>query len=235
MHLPMKRNIACFFIMLFGLQASLAQEGSRKPDLPGTFVLDFGFNRPRNTPDDFQLGFWGSRTVNVYYQYEFALPVLKKHFSVLPAVGLGMDRYKFSNNYTMAYESGELVLTDADLEITKSHLVTNYLDVPLEIRYTKNPDDPARSFKIGAGARFGYLVSGFTKYKYEDEDGGSMKDKRKGDWNLNQFRYGVFGRIGFGNFSVFANYSLSPLFNTDEGPDQSSINNVTFGISLSSF
>ena len=221
---------------------------SRRPDIPGTFALEFGFNQDLSAPNEFDLGFWGSRTANLYYQYD--VRILKSSFSFVPGIGLSLERFKFSNDNTLGYADGDLesivMISPADAgftDIKKSHLITNYIDVPLEIKYSTKPDDPARSFKISVGGRVGYLYDSFTKVKYK-EDGDVKKLKNKEDFNLNKFRYGLSGRIGIGNFSFFCYYNLTPLFEEDKGlsdiisgesPVKNDFNTLTIGISLASF
>jgi hypothetical protein len=66
-----------------------------------------------------------------------------------------------------------------------------------------------------------------------DGDNKSMKDKQ---WHgLNQIRYGLYGRFGISGFSVFMYYNLSPMFQTNKGPDYSDMNSVTMGISINGF
>jgi hypothetical protein len=237
----MRYKTSTFFFFLL-LLTSLTLTGQdkkdipKRPDLPGTFLIEFGFNRPLDAPDNFDIGFWGSRTMNVYYQYDFTLPFFRSRFTLAPAIGLGMDRYKFTNNYTLEYASGtnDLVMTDTELDIKKSQLVTNYLDIPVELRYTSNPMDPARSFKIAVGYRVGMLISSFTKLKYDTEDE-TIKEKIRRDWNLNDYRHGFYGKIGFGNVNLFGYYNSSTLFESGKGPDERDINNLTIGISLGGF
>jgi hypothetical protein len=230
-----KITILVFFIaVIFNAHTQIKKEKSGHPDLPGTIVLELGVNRPQNAAPNFDVGLWGSRTVNLYYQYE--LRISKSKFSFVPGIGVGLDRYKFRNNYTMNYASttSTLTLSKSDLAIQKSQLITNYLDAPLELRYTSNPSDPNRSLKIAFGFRAGVLISSFTKLKYP-EGQGTTKLKTRKDWNLNQYRYGVYGKIGTGNFNVFGYYNISTLFKTGNGPDGYDINNLTVGISLGGF
>lgn len=235
-----KTNTVKFLFLLLLLTSSglFAQikERPKRPDLPGTFLVEFGFNRPQNAADDFDIGFWGSRTVNVYYQYDFTLPFLQSKFSLSPSIGLGMDRYKFKNEYTLGYTEGsnDLAMIDPERDVKKSQLITNYVDMPVELRYTHNPADPARSFKLAIGFRAGLLISSFTKLKYDDGNE-KIKEKIRRDWNLNNYRYGFFGKIGFGNVSLFGYYNSSTLFEKGKGPDGLDINNLTIGLSLGGF
>jgi len=210
-------------------------------NIPGTFTLELGINNALEAPDRFDLGLWGSRTVNVYYQYE--LRILQSKFSLVPGIGLSLERFKFKNGASLGYNANDSLklLLPSEAGITglrKSQLITNYLDVPIELRFSSNPSDPGRSFKVSIGGRIGYLYDAFSKIKYR-EDGETMQLKDKQNWNLNRFRYGVSARIGIGNFSMFGYYNLTPLFKEDEGPYENNIANdfrtVTVGIALSAF
>jgi hypothetical protein len=168
-----------------------------KPNIPGNFVVEFGFNRPLEKDSLFSIGFWGSRTINVYYQRELRL--FKSKFSFVPGIGLSMERYKLKNLHTLAYRTtdptDEVELVPGNTAVLrKSMIVTNYIEVPLELRFSTRPNDPARSFKVSAGARFGYLLDSFNKLKYR-EQGETKIAKDKQRFNMNQFRYGTFVKI----------------------------------------
>jgi hypothetical protein len=206
-----------------------------RPNIPGTFQVDLGFNFPTEKAG-FNTSFLGSSTVNVYYFYDKRLG--KSRFSVHPGIGLGLERYKFNNDKTLGYNAGMdtvYMIPSTLSNLRKSKLITNYIDIPLEIRFSTRPDDPNRSFKVSLGFKFGVLYDSFTKQKYS-EDGETKKVKDKQNFNLYPVRYGPYLRIGGGNLSVYAYYSLSPLFRPNVGPSTTEdINNVTFGISLSAF
>lgn len=234
-------------------QTTETKKTSARPDIPGIFTLELGLNRGLNAPENFSVGLWGTRTLNVYYQYE--LRILKSKFSFVPGIGLSLERFKFREGQILAFPRVDNVFANPvanrdSIEIfpltehqtpgfKKSQLITNYIDVPLELRYTLNPDDPARSLKISVGARVGYLYDAFTKIKYR-QDGEIHQVKDKQNFNLTRFRYGVFGKIGFGSFSFFGYYNLTPLFKENEGLYSqgkyfNDMNTFTAGISLSSF
>src|SRR5258705_3266336 len=84
-------------LMSFSVFAQTTKKVAR-PDIPGTFVFDFGFNRARLIPLNFRQGFWGSRTVNLYYQYP--LRIARTKFSFVPGIGLSLERFKLVNHYT---------------------------------------------------------------------------------------------------------------------------------------
>ncbi|HEY9048736.1 MAG TPA: outer membrane beta-barrel protein [Ohtaekwangia sp.] len=234
--------LSVLMIPAFGQEATTTTTTKRtgRPDIPGTFVLELGVNRASGAPSNFKTGFWGSRTLNVYYQYE--MRILKSNFSFVPGVGFSLERYKFTNKYTLDYNGSTLLMVSpaqAGRDGTKkSQLITNYFEVPVEICFRSNPEDPARSFKASVGGRVGYLFDSFTKIKYS-ENGEVKKLKDKQDFNLTKFRYGAYVKVGVGNFSVFGYYNMTNLFKTGKGPTQDSkvtdFNTMTIGISLASF
>ena len=240
-----------FTYLAFSLAISLnalAQSETKKtsrPDIPGTFAIEIGVNRDLSGPQKFDIGFWGSRTANIYYQYDLRL--FKSRFSLVPAIGVSLERFKLRNFATLGFDAEDSLqlLTPTEAGFTrmkKSQLVTNYIDLPIELRYSSNPEDPARSFKAGIGFRIGYMYDSFGKVKYRD-DGETKKIKDKQNFNLNNIRYGVFGKVGFGNFALVGYYNLTNLFKDGKGPGTiggpngviTDFQTVTVGVSLSSF
>jgi hypothetical protein len=229
-------------ILLFSASYSvLAQEKVKKvarPDIPGIFIVDLGLTRGSHITPNWDQGLWGSRTLNVYYQYP--LRIRKSKFSFNPGAGFGFDRYKMRNEYTFQSTpdpDGSFSLVPANQvfagsTIHKSQIIADYFDFPFDFRYDTRPDDRSRSFNVTLGGRFGYLYNAMTKVKYSD-NGQSIANKDKQDHGLNPIRYGVYGRIGGGGFNFFCFYNLSPLFASGKGPAQTQMTSVTIGISLS--
>ena len=241
-----------FFVLFTALSfAAFSQESTPatqkktgRPNIPGTFSIDVGFNLPTEK-NGFNTNPFGSRTLNIYYYYD--LQIGNSNFSIHPGIGFGLERYKFNNDKTLGYVSGPSIDTLKMIPLTsvlptassfkKTQLITNYIDIPLEVRFSTNPDDPGRSFKVSLGFKFGVLYESFTKIKYREE-GETKKLEDKQNFNLNPIRYGPLFRIGFGPISAYANYTLSPLFKDGEGPDGakgSKINNFTVGLTLAAF
>jgi len=240
----MTRKLFASITMLLLVCSVFAQDKEKKagrPDLPGAFIIEFGLNRAMgSTPARFVQGVFGSRTLNLYYQYPIRL--WKSKFSINPAIGFSLERYKLTNNYTLNRQidaDGSYSLVPAnDLNMPnadKSMLIMNYLDfTPAEISFNTNPDNPSRSIHVSVGARVGILFDSHTKVNYS-EGGESKMIKDKQPHGLNFFRYGISSKIGIGPFSFFGYYNLSPLFQENKGPDQTQMNTLTFGISLSGF
>jgi hypothetical protein len=234
-----------------------------RPDIPGTFVMDLGINRLTEKPNELKYGLWGSRTVNVYYLYDIRIGKSKFTFHPGIGLGMERFKFQSFKEYfptdtlsrvnpTLIYDAqgntkfieASHFIYDADslgqpdysesYSTKKSMLAMNYLDIPVELRFNTNPDDPARSFKVAIGGRAGYLINGHTKIKYK-EDGDLKKVKNHQDFNLSKFRYSVYLKVYMGNFNIFGYYNLNPMFEGNKGPGQTKGSSYTVGISLASF
>ena len=216
------------------------KKNSFKPDIPGSILVEFGFNLKTGlTPPDFQKSLWGSRTINIYYQYPIRL--FKTKFSLNPGIGLSLERFKFSNDYALAHSpvaDGTYPLVPAKTLVTggvnRSFLVNNYIDMPIELRFDTHPEDIARSLNISFGARVGILYDSFSKIDYtENGEDKTLKDKEF--HGMKRIRYGVYGRVGLGGFSLFSYFNLSPMFDKGKGPNGTAMTSATIGISINGF
>ncbi len=240
----MFRILSASFLLLFLAFSSQAQEKRqriKRPDLPGAFLIEFGFNRAQgSTPANFEQGFWGSRTLNLYYQYPIRLWNTK--FSYRPTFGLSLERYKLTNNYTLDKQlsgdgtyrllpASELGMPNAD----KSMVIMNYLEImPAEFRFDTKPNDPNRSIHVTAGIRLGVLFETHTKVNYSiNNESVTAKDAQS--HGMSPVRLGYYGKVGIGSFSLFGYYNATPIFQENKGPNQTKMNTLTIGISLSGF
>lgn len=209
------------------------KKGASKLDTRDRLIFEFTHDRWLNKPDEVDIK-WYSRGFATYLMYDIALGK-SPNLSVAP--GFGIATYNVFNNSLISKDTdGKTIFTQIpdSIDYKKNKLVTSYLDVPLEIRMRTKPNSKNnKSFRLAVGARVGLLINGHTKYKGKDLTGGNSDVKFKNLLvpNINKFRYGLSGRIGYGNINVFGYYSLSPLFEKDKGPE---INQFSVGISFNS-
>jgi hypothetical protein len=233
--------IAALLICFIGsVRGQEKQKKAYKPDIPGFFMVDFGFNFSNGRPANFDNGFWGSRTLNLYYHYPIQIGNSKISYN--PGAGFAFERFKLTNDYTLPPQPGSdgsyALITPGNFNstwsINKSMIVANYFDLmPVEFRFDTNPKDMSRSFSVSLGGRVGVLFESHTKIKYSAPGvNGHAIYKDKQEHGLNQFRYSAYTRIGFGNFNLFGYYNFSPYFATGKGPDQTTMTTMTFGISI---
>lgn len=223
---------------------SFAQKNQNKvprPDIPGSFMIDFGFNHGIASPTDFSLKFLGSHSVNIYYQYPIRFG--RSRFSFNPGIGFSFERFKMKNYYylkesTTTKGQYDLVSTATLFpmasNIKKSLLINNYFEIPVDFRFDTKPEDISRSFNVAIGGRIGYLYNALVKVKYK-QDGEMRILKDKQNHGMNPIRYGVYTRVGMGAVNIFYFYNLSTLFEKDKGPDKTTMNTYTMGISINGF
>jgi len=126
-----------------------------------------------------------------------------------------------------------LAASGIDLDVSRLTYVNIVVPVHLEFDFTKkkvNGDKtyyPSHnSFRVGLGGYVGANIKEKQIIKYENEDGNTVKNKTRGDFNVNDFVYGVSAYVGYGEVSLYAKYDLQPVFSSNE-IDQ---NNLSLGI-----
>lgn len=132
-------------------------------------------------------------------------------------------------------EEGDLTfLEEYPLELDKSKFRMDNLVFPVHFEFgpSKKVETPRSvwfsthdKFKIGLGGYAGVNIGERQKLKYE-EDGEDVKEKLKGDYNTNEFIYGLSGYIGWGGTSLYAKYDLNPIFK-DPNP---ALHNISVGL-----
>ncbi|MBA2422073.1 MAG: outer membrane beta-barrel protein [Chitinophagales bacterium] len=123
------------------------------------------------------------------------------------------NSYKFNSDDVLIPKVDSIAFTTSENALSKNKLSAEYVGIPIMLRYESNTD-LSKSFHIALGGYGEYLLGAHTKTKTTSGD----KIKQHDDFNLNRFKYGVTGRIGYGWLSVFVNYSLSELFESGAGP-----------------
>ncbi len=71
--------------------------------------------------------------------------------------------------------------------------------------------DASTSYKVGLGVFAGVNTGAVQWIKYVENDK-NVKVKRRQDYNIERFVYGLKGYVGFGSLSIFANYELNTVF-----------------------
>ena len=147
---------------------------------------------------------------------EWAFKNEKNNFALVTGLGFSFSDYRFDQSITIEKDdNGMIVPVDLDPDgLKKSKLNMTYLTAPLMLE-VKTPLRMGGSRLYLAGGVIGGLnIGAHTKYKYNGN-----KEKARGNFNINTFKYELTGRIGFGDFCVFANYSMTPLFKDGKGPE----------------
>ncbi|MCY2686080.1 hypothetical protein [Salinimicrobium sp. TH3] len=132
-------------------------------------------------------------------------------------------------------EDGDLtMLEEYPLDLDKSKFRMDNLVFPVHFEFgpSKKVETPRsvwfsthNKLKIGLGGYAGVNLGERQKLKYE-EDGEKVKEKLKGDYNTNDFIYGLSGYLGWGDASIYVKYDLNPIFK-DPNPE---MRNISIGL-----
>lgn len=184
----------------------------------GYFMDDsFGIN---NDPDHkyMELNYGQSFTFNWNIaEYNVGLGTEKVRF--VTGLGFRFGRYSFKNrNTTLRFNDDEILAeVDSVKNFEKNFMNTTYLNAPILFSIVPG-NDFDKSFHLSVGAIVNYRLGSRIKQVYEFE-GQKRKDINSGHYHLNPFLLDATARIGVGSFHLFANYSLTPLFEKSKGPE----------------
>lgn len=139
-----------------------------------------------------------------------------------------------NNKIFATTEDGQTVLIDSgrDLDLSRFRYVNLVVPMHLEFDFTKKQVNGDRTYfpshksvRLGVGGYAGLNVKEKQILRYTEDDH-KVKHKEKGDFNVNDFVYGVSAYIGYGEVSFYAKYDLQPVF-ANNAKDS---NNLSLGI-----
>ena len=157
--------------------------------------------------------------------YELNIGLCKNYVGLVSGMGLSFNNYRFENPYTL--QKGQFMTEPVNLNpenLSKTKLAITYLNVPLLLEFQIPVNHNEGRLFVNGGIIGGVKIGSHTKVKYGDK-----KDKDRSGFNLNSFKYEATARVGYKDICLFANYSLTPLFQSGKGPE---LTPFTIGISF---
>ncbi len=217
------QKIVLLFLTVFlfaGLHAQTTNKVSRKIDLSSRpadhLMLQFATDHWNNMPDSInkhQSGF--SKGFNAYLMTDKPFKSSPK-FSIGIGIGVGSSNISFKNmNVDLKSNATKLpfLATDTVNHFKKYKLSLSYLEVPLEFRFSSDPLNSNKSWKIAIGGKAGTIINAHTKGKdLEDKTGkliGSYTEKVNSKKYFNGTRFMATARVGYGIFSLYGSYQLN--------------------------
>ncbi|SHH01470.1 hypothetical protein [Winogradskyella jejuensis] len=219
------------------------KSGKRKPPkydirTSNRMVFAIGFNNAigdgqnlDNTP--YKLG--GSGFVELGWAWQTRLFAASNFARLNYGFSFQWNKFDIKNNQYFVENGDQTTLQDFPLDLKNAKFrVTNLVfPVHLEFGPSEKKDYGNRiryftddHFRVGIGGYGGVRLGSMQKLVYEDAEGDRVKDKQKRNFNASNFVYGLSGYIGWGDWSIYAKYDLSPLFK-DQAFDQ---NNISLGL-----
>ncbi len=143
---------------------------------------------------------------------EKKIRLIGNNVGITTGVGFTFNSYGFKNNYVLTTnQESVFAVADALVNYTKNKLKTSYLNIPLLLEFSSKSGD---GFYLTTGLIGGLRLGSKTKRVGKDQSGKSFDSKIKDDYFLNTLTLDATVRMGYDDFGIYANYSLTPLFRT---------------------
>ena len=202
------------------------------------FVFAFGLNNiitENESLNESDYKVWGSH----FYEWGLTLNsrIFKNHNLLHAKYGLSLmyNNLRPTDNRYFVKNGDVTELQDGFTNFNESRFRNVYLTAPVHLEFDFTPKKTDKdgnsyfrthqSFRLGIGGYAGVRIKSKQILKYEEDDQ-KVKVKQKGDFNVNDFNYGLSAYIGYGQLSLYAKYDINPLFKNN-AVDQ---NNVSLGL-----
>ncbi|HAO46961.1 MAG TPA: outer membrane beta-barrel protein [Ferruginibacter sp.] len=203
---------------------SLSAQNKKKPigftsQTGDHFMLQLTTDHWIGTPDSISSHKKGlARGLNVYVMLDQRFKG-DPRFSVAFGLGVGTSGMYFKNmSIDIKSKTNKLPFNNLDSldRFKKYKLATAFLEVPIELRFSSNPERDNKSIKGAIGFKVGTLLNVHTKGKtLQDKNGKTLYNytaKETAKPFFNSTRIAATARVGYGNFSLVASYQLNNIF-----------------------
>lgn len=220
------------FDLDFDEEDALKKSKKSEPHWSG---LDFGFTMLMNEsfkPDFPNHPYWENDAARsqvwnlnlLEHKFNFGTP----YVGLTTGLGFSFTSVAFRDDYIISNTADTVfAFVDTVNTYSKNKLKASYLTVPLLLEFNSSADED-KSFYLATGLVGGVRLTSKVKRMGEFE-GKEFEEKVKGTYGLNSFKLDAAVRMGYGDWGVFANYSLLPLFENNKTTE---IYPLTFGLSL---
>ena len=192
----------------------------------GYVTSDFDFNVEDEA--EFMAQNWGGSWTVAINPLEWKIKLYQNYIGITTGLGIEWNIYRLRNlEWAMAFNADSTYGVNAgDLGVTKSKFKAVYINAPLLLEFNTS-QYRHNSFHIAFGVVVGWKIKSIYKQKYFTD--GKHKNKLKGHYNMEPFRFNATVRIGYGRVNLFATYALNPMFRAGAGPE---LYQVSAGITL---
>ena len=164
---------------------------------------------PVMSPENFSLNNKKSTNINVWvvtqkinlYQHKINLKY-----------GLGVEMFNFRFDKPISFR--EDIITNVKYDVvsfTKNKLFVKYFTVPVQLNFSPNPTNK-KAFYASIGMSAGYLWNA----KNKQISGERGKEKFRGNFNLNDWRFATIGELGLGAIRLYGSFANSNIFDINQ-------------------
>lgn len=200
------------------------------------FMVELGYDNWVGSTDSMNIsGF--NHSENLYFMYAWPFKT-DARFAIAAGIGLGSSNIYFAHQEVMvaAFQNQTLAFPDEEgsNHYKKYKLTTTYLEAPVELRFSLDPEHMDHSWKFALGVKVGLMLSAYTKGRTLESATGetlgvfTVKNSSKQFFSTAEFTPTF--RVSKGFIGFFAQIHANPLIKASAGP---SIFPVSGGIVLS--
>lgn len=164
--------------------------------------------------------------------------ILKDHNLLHAKYGMSVmyNNLRPTDNRVFVESEAETMLETSLIDLKDSRFRNVSLVVPLHLEFDFSKSERIansdgfkthQGFRVGLGGYAGLNIKSKQILVY-DLDGNNNRDRERGDFNVNDFVYGISAYVGYQAVSLYAKYDLNPLFKNN-AIDQ---NNVSLGVRI---
>ena len=151
--------------------------------------------------------------------FEADAHLIKNKLAITSGLGFLWNNTHFNGSDVMMPHSDSLAAVKSLSSLSLNKLYTFDFTVPLMIKFAPGSKKDAKGgFHIAAGAIFHYVTSASIVTE-TTANGYFQRTVMNDNFNINPFRVDATIRAGYSHLKFFANYSLTPYFNTSAGAD----------------
>ncbi|MES2558504.1 MAG: head GIN domain-containing protein [Bacteroidota bacterium] len=147
--------------------------------------------------------------------------IIKNKLALTTGLGIVWNNIHLDGNDYLTPNADSLTATSpaAGTNLSLNKLYTFDITAPLLIKFAPGSHKKAKGgFHIAAGAIIHYVVTS-TVVTETSSGGYDNRVEMDDDFNINAFRVDGTVRMGYDRIKFFANYSLTPYFNSSKSPD----------------
>lgn len=223
----------------FVFKVDFKKDSTRKSEKRTTsqFVFAIGVNNlvTNNQLDKSDFGYLRSRFYEWGLTYNTRLSKTSNIAHIKYGYSVQYNDLQASENRVFQKNGNQTILVNSPIALRHSRLRNVNLVFPvhfeLDFSKTKTINDAKvyqshQGFRLGLGGFAGFNLKTKQILRYNDPFGNTVRQKTKGDFNVNDFVYGISSYIGFGETTLYAKYDLNEVFKNNDVKQ----NNVSLGM-----
>jgi hypothetical protein len=164
---------------------------------------------PVMSPENFTLNNKKSTNINIWVVTQ-KLNLYQHKINLKYGLGVEMFNFRFDKPISFREDIEKNVKFDV-VSFTKNKLFVKYITVPVQLNFSPNPTNK-KAFYASIGMSAGYLWN--AKNKQISAERG--KEKYRGNFNLNDWRFATIGELGLGAVRLYGSFASSNLFNKNQ-------------------